>query len=125
MERIKNLEQVLAAQGLDGLFMTKETNIRYMTGFTGSESFAVVSPKGRAFITDSRYTEWAARECVDFEIVKWRSPYPGLPETIKLLADQYGMKRLGFEKNYVTVDLHEKLKNDKAWCGWQGSAFQD
>lgn len=111
MDRIKKLEKVLKEQKLDGLFIIRETNIRYMTGFTGSESYAVVSPNGRAFITDSRYTEQAEKECTDYEIVKWRSPNLGLPETVKIVSDRYGIKRLGFEKSFVNVDLYERLKS--------------
>lgn len=122
MERIQNIERKLQEQHLDGLFMTRDTNIRYMTGFTGSESFAVISPNGRAFITDSRYTEWAEKECVDFEIVKYRSPYPNLPETLKILAERYGIKRLGFEKGYVTVDMYEDLRNSMEGIEFVGTS---
>lgn len=111
MNRIGNLEKLLEKNGLDGLLLIKETNIRYLTGFTGSESYAIVSPKGRIFITDSRYTEMAKNECPDFEIVQWRSPCPGLPETINSICNKLGIKKLGFEKSYVTVNFYENLKN--------------
>lgn len=111
MKRIKDLEKILENKHLDGLLIIKDSNIRYITGFTSSESYAIVSPKGRAFITDSRYTEQAQREVINFDIVKWRSPSAGLPETIKMLSDKFGIKRLGFERNSVSFELYEKLKN--------------
>lgn len=110
MKRVDKLMDVLKEQELDGLFIVKDANIRYLSGFTGSESYMVISQECRAFITDSRYTEQAERECRDFEIIKWRSPNPDLPETIKSVCSKYNIKRLGFEKNCVKVDLYERLK---------------
>ncbi|MCR4431751.1 MAG: Xaa-Pro peptidase family protein [Tepidanaerobacteraceae bacterium] len=111
MERIEKLLDVMEKENLDGMLLVKDANLRYLSGFTGSESYAVISKKGRAFITDSRYTEQAEQECPGFEVIKWRSPNPDLPETIKSVCDKFVIKRLGFEKNCVSVDLYEKLKN--------------
>lgn len=107
MKRVKDLEKILHESNLDGLLVIKETNVRYLTGFTGSESYALVSTNGRAFLTDSRYTEQAESECVDFEIVKWS---PSLPETVNSISNKFGIKRLGYEKSCMTVALYEKLK---------------
>lgn len=122
MNRIKSLESIIKEQGLDGLFLIKETNIRYMTGFTGADSYAIIAPGKKAFITDSRYTEQAENECKDYEIVKWRSPYAPLPETIKSVCDRFGIKKLGYEKNYVTVDLFERIKEKLQGIEFVGTA---
>ncbi|WP_422443716.1 M24 family metallopeptidase [Thermoanaerobacterium sp. DL9XJH110] len=110
IKRIESLLDILEKEKLDGLLLIKEPNIRYISGFTGSESYTVVSSKGRAFITDSRYTEQAEQECHDFEVVRWRSPFPELQDVIKEVCEKYGIKRLGFEKDAVTIDLYEKFK---------------
>ena len=111
MNRIEKLAKKIKAEDLDGILLIKDSNIRYITGFTGSDSFAVISEINRGFITDSRYTEQAEEECEGFEVIRWRSPAPGLIETIQSTCDRYGIKRLGFEKNWVTFDLYEKLSN--------------
>lgn len=111
MDKFEKLTPKLLDNNLDGIFLINETNIRYMSGFTGCESYAVLTQKEKVFITDSRYTEQAAEECHGFEIVKWRSPAAGLPETIKKVCERYGIKRLGFEKKFVTVELYERIKN--------------
>lgn len=110
MKRVENLQKILKEQDLDGIFLTKETNIRYMTGFTGSESFALISQNNKVFITDSRYTEQAQNQCAGFEIVKWRSPLP-LPETIKSVCEKLGIKKLGFEKGFMAYDMYERMKS--------------
>ena len=45
----------LAGAGLDGLFVTRLSNIEYLTGFTGSTAAAYVSAGRRAIVVDFRY----------------------------------------------------------------------
>lgn len=111
--RISQLQLQLEEYKLDGLLLTRDSNIRYMTGFTSSESYAILSVSGgRAFITDSRYTEQAERECPDYEIVKWRSPSADLPTTLRNVATKYGINRLAFEKRFMTVQQYDYLKEN-------------
>ena len=52
----------LRRHGLEALVVTNATNIRYLTGFTGSNGTVVVTNEATTLITDSRYTERAAEE---------------------------------------------------------------
>lgn len=109
MQRLEKLIDRMEQEDLDGLLLVKDANIRYISGFTGSESYVVISKNGNVFITDSRYTEQAEQECKGFEIVKWKSPNLDLPEAIKMVCGKYNIKKLGFEKNFISVDLYERL----------------
>lgn len=109
--RIAKLEEKLKNAGLDGIFVLKESNIRYLTGFTSSDAYSIIAQEKRAFITDSRYTEQANREVFNYEIIKWRAPHAGLPETIKTTCQRYGIKKLGIEKKTMTVDMYETLSS--------------
>lgn len=109
MCRVQKLVEKLEAGGLDGILLIKDSNIRYISGFTGSDSYVIVSAKARTFITDSRYTEQAEAECSGFDVVRWRSPAPGLMETIQKACEINGIKVLGFEQEKVTYELYEKL----------------
>ncbi|HYE81795.1 MAG TPA: Xaa-Pro peptidase family protein [Clostridia bacterium] len=109
MCRVQKLVETLRAKELDGILLLKDSNIRYISGFTGSESYVVISTKTRTFITDSRYTEQAESECDGFEVVRWRSPMLGLVETIQKVCKANGVKVLGFEQDKVTYELYEKL----------------
>ncbi|KQV76694.1 X-Pro dipeptidase [Aeromicrobium sp. Root344] len=56
----------LAARGLDGVVVTTLVNVRYLTGFTGSNGALVVPREGDAvFLTDGRYRDQAAAELPD------------------------------------------------------------
>jgi len=111
MDRIKKLLNILDEQNLDGILLIKDANLRYLSGFTGSESYIVISTKGKVFITDSRYIEQAVQECHGFEVIKWRTPNRDLPETIKYVCGRLDIKRLGFEKDCVSFSLYEELRD--------------
>ncbi len=53
--RLVRLRDGLADAGCDGLVVTSLTNIRYLTGFTGSAGLLVVLPADAVLITDGRY----------------------------------------------------------------------
>ena len=61
-DRRSRLVAALGDRGLDGIFVTTLVNVRYLTGFTGSNGACLVGPELWLFFTDFRYTERAAEE---------------------------------------------------------------
>ena len=59
-DRATRLREGLGAAGCDALLITNLTNIRYLTGFTGSAALLLVQPDSLTFVTDRRYEEQAA-----------------------------------------------------------------
>lgn len=103
-------DAVLAQAGvreLDVLLVTNVVNVRWLTGFTGSNAAALVGPNQRRFITDFRYLTQAAdqveelweREIATEELAK--RAVEGLPEDRPL--------RLGFDDTHLTVKQHAHL----------------
>lgn len=109
MNRIEKLVVRLKEEKLDGIFLMNDSNIRYISGFTGSDSFVIITEQSRAFITDSRYTEQAEAECKGFEVIRWGKPLMGLHETIKEICEKYNVKKLAFERQHVSYDRYEEL----------------
>jgi Xaa-Pro aminopeptidase len=60
--RSVRLRDALDSSGCDALLVTHLTNIRYLTGFTGSAALLVVDAHGLLFVTDGRYDEQAHDE---------------------------------------------------------------
>jgi Xaa-Pro aminopeptidase len=60
--RVPRLREALADAGCDGLLVTNLTNVRYLTGFTGSAALLLVTPDELVFVTDGRYRDQAALE---------------------------------------------------------------
>ncbi len=85
--------------GIDALLVTDLVNLRYLTGFAGSNALAVVGPGQRRFVTDSRYI---ARDVPGWE--KEEGPVQFL-DALKGLDG-----RIGFEDHKVSVRQFEKLK---------------
>lgn len=94
--------------GVDALLVTDLVNVRYLTGFTGSNAALLVHPGGDAasrFCTDGRYTTQAAHEVPDLETVVDRGSALALARE----AHGWGVRALGFESGHVTVDGHLAL----------------
>lgn len=60
--RIDRLRASLEREAVDALLLTNLTNIRYLTGFTGSAAMLLVTAEDSWFVTDGRYTLQAAAE---------------------------------------------------------------
>jgi Xaa-Pro aminopeptidase len=96
------LEAALAERELDRMLVTDLTNVRYLTGFTGTNGVCVCGPGVRLFLTDFRYTERAAAEVEGWEAVTLGGDWLG--GIAERLAG-----RVGFEDDHVSVRLLEKL----------------
>ena len=82
--------------------MTNLVNVRYLTGFTGTNGACIVTPEERLFVTDFRYAEQAQDQVRGFELVK------GERDLLGQLAGRLG-GRAGFDDAHVTVRVHRKL----------------
>lgn len=97
------LRATLRDRELDALLVTNLLNVRYLTGFTGSNAALLVhadSDDGAVFCTDGRYLTQAAAQVPDLERVIDR------PCDVALVgrASKAGLDRVGFESDHVTVD---------------------
>lgn len=104
--RRERLAAELRARGLDALLVTRLPNVRYLTGFTGSNGQVVVAADGRAvLLTDGRYELQAAREAPDLErlVYRDRSAVPHALEAARSL----GASRLGFEASLAHREARE------------------
>lgn len=67
--RITEIKAQLKKKRITSFFITDLINIRYLSGFTGSSAFMLLSNKGDYFFTDGRYSEQSKREICNFEVV--------------------------------------------------------
>jgi Xaa-Pro aminopeptidase len=96
----------LPERGLDLLVVTDMVNVRYLTGFSGTNGLAIVGPDTRRFLTDFRYVERAGAEVGGFDVE------PAPQELRAALADGWppGELRVGFEDQHVSVRRHGELR---------------
>ena len=99
----------LPGAGLDCLLVTGPVDVRYLTGFTGSNGLALIGETMRTFATDFRYVAQAADQ-VDpaFE----RIIDPGSGDLLNLVPEVLSDRavRLGFDDRVLTVRQHAHLR---------------
>ena len=101
-QRRDRLRHRLVAADLDAMLVTDLVNVRYLSGFTGSNAALLVraDQDTPVLATDGRYVTQAAAQAPDAELVIERAVGPSLAGR----AAAGGVRRLGFESHVVTVD---------------------
>jgi Xaa-Pro aminopeptidase len=112
--RLARLVPRFPEQEVDGLLVSQGRNRRYLSGFTGSAGYLLITPKERILATDFRYLEQAAIQAPDYRIFKL---YGDVADWFPRLADGLGLKRLGFEAGDVSFSFYRKLTEALAKSG--------
>ena len=94
-------------EGLDAFVVSSPFHVRYLSGFSGSNSLCVVRRSGAYFLTDGRYRRQAAEEVKSFKRI---IESIGLFEAIAKHRLLKGCKAVGFESNTVTFAQYRLLK---------------
>jgi Xaa-Pro aminopeptidase len=105
--RAERLIAALDGAGVDLMLVSNLVNVRYLTGFTGSNGLVLIGPNTRVFLTDFRYTEQAEQEVYpEFERVTVAQNLTA--DAVEHLPD--GSLRVGYESETVTVDGYERTR---------------
>jgi Xaa-Pro aminopeptidase len=118
-QRLSALLAGMNEQHLDGMLLTSLPNIRYLTGFSGSNALALVHGRtGITLLTDFRYKTQVATE---------------LPSTVRVviaanslwvdcwsqLSSMQGIEVIGFESQHLLHRDFERLLDDGARWQWR------
>ncbi|MGA8987789.1 M24 family metallopeptidase [Aeromicrobium sp.] len=104
-DRRARLVAALAECDLDGVVITTLVNVRYLTGFTGSNGALVLPREGEpVFLTDGRYRDQAAEELPDLAHVIGRDLLAGAAQSVT-----HGS--WGVETHVLSVDDHARLND--------------
>ena len=104
MTRGERLAKLVAEKELDQFFVSDLTNVRYLTGFTGTNGACLVNTDERIFFTDFRYTERAKSEVAP----EWERPEAERELTPQIVARMKG--RVGFEDAKLSVRQLARLE---------------
>ena len=112
--RMDRLIGKLPQRALDAMLISAPENRHYLSGFTGSAGYLVLSKDHAVLVTDSRYTEQATNQAPDYRVKQVKSGWDWLVEWL----EETGVRRLGFESHNMTVanynNLLEVLKQREA-----------
>ena len=112
-QRIQRLREKLDERKLDALFIVSpETaspvNRRYLSGFTGTSAYLLVTQNDAVLATDFRYWEQVGRQSPDFELVKMTQG--DLGTWLAPVLERIQPATLAFEAGNATFAFHTTLK---------------
>jgi Xaa-Pro aminopeptidase len=104
--QLQKLRQKLEEQGIDALLVSQTENRKYLSGFTGSAGWLLISKSNAYLAVDFRYVEQAKEESPGFEILHIKGD---LANWLTELVSEAGFKNLGFESHDVSYAIYRQL----------------
>ncbi|GAE87639.1 aminopeptidase P family protein [Acetivibrio straminisolvens] len=107
-KRLDTFRLKLKEKGIDAAIIAKNANYFYLSGFTGSFAYLVITQNDAVLVTDFRYREQARVQAPLFQIVEYNDNiYSFLNEIVK----SKGIEILGFEEDYITYRKFKEFEN--------------
>jgi Xaa-Pro aminopeptidase len=102
--RLHRLREAMQAQKLEAVFITNAFNRKYLSGFTGSSGYLLITLDRAILLTDFRYMTQAPAQAQYYEVIDHG---PKAIESVKEIVTKQAIKQLGFEQNEVTFGLYQ------------------
>lgn len=118
-DRLARLRARMAELGLDGFlvgspvedtFHTHAANRRYLSGFTGSTGWLLITLEAAFIAVDFRYWEQAEREAPGFTLFRTQGFLEKWLPSLLGEANLSGKKKLGFPPGDITVASYQAMK---------------
>jgi len=107
-KRRDKLRRKLRRQKLEALLVTSFTNVSYLTGFTGDDSYLLITPQKAILLSDERYTTQLEAECPEITL-EIRGPGKKMLSRVVKVVEKLKLKQLGFESMSMTVALRDAI----------------
>ena len=107
-KRRQKLARDVKRAGAEAILVTNFTNVTYLTGFTGDDSYLLVGDGVEVILSDARYTQQIGEECPGLDIAL-RGPGTTLIRITDKVVRKAGVNRLAVEAASMTLDLHSRL----------------
>ena len=104
-QRLACLRAALRTMEAQCLLVSTPTNVRYLSGFTGSYGALLVSQDGVLLVSDFRYRFQAADQAPDLDFVEIQRWVPGVAGVIRDL----GCATIAFEAAHLTYQIHAQV----------------
>ena len=118
-QRLDKLFNTINKLGYSGLYVTNLTNIRYLTGFTGSAAVLLILNEKAYFLTDGRYIQQSKDEVKNAQILIIDSNYFDTILNHKLLSSNN--LTIGFESTHIVVSTHNALLKQFPNVNWEST----
>lgn len=115
LDRLKAVRAQLVEWDVDGVYITNPTNRRWLSGFTGSSGYLVITADEAILATDSRYTIQAAVQSPHFTLYKQTSE----PDEAQRVVEMASVHTLAIEGDDMTVSALAKLRDRTKGVEWR------
>ncbi len=113
LKRLQNLRQKMYNHPVKAILITCRSNVFFLSGFSGSSGYLLITEQDALLFTDFRYLQQAREQAEHYEVVKTEGS-PGFSQITAYLSKK-GIKELAFEESYFTVreyNFLQKAAND-------------
>lgn len=107
MNNIQRLQARMVEAGCPALLVTHLANVQWLTGFTGSSGFVVLTTEQGVFVTDSRYAIQCQEQVRDLPTAVYANPVK-LSDFLAQQARDLGLSQVAFEKSHVVYGTVEE-----------------
>ncbi|GAA0135687.1 Xaa-Pro dipeptidase [Paenibacillus sp. YSY-4.3] len=107
--RVNRLREAMKLKSLEAVWITGAVNRQYLTGFTGSSGYVLITLDKSYLLTDFRYMTQAAEQAASFEIVEHGS---SVAKTLKELLAEQKISELGFEEENVVFSTYRAYEQE-------------
>ncbi len=113
LTRRDKLRRAVKKASADALLVSSFTNVTYLSGFSGDDSYLVVGKDVDVILSDGRYSTQLEEECPGLETYI-RPGGEGMFEAVAKVVGKMKVGRLGVEGQSMTVSLYNRLDKDLA-----------
>ena len=101
--RLLQIREKLNKNGIDAILITKRENYLYLSGFTGTSAYLLITRENTFLFTDFRYIEQATKQAPLFEVIKYQGD---VAVEINNLLKKLVVKKLGFEADDISYNKY-------------------
>ena len=106
IECLKNIRERLVKNKIDAIFLTALENIRYLTNFSGSSAFLLITKDKGYLFTDFRYKTAAEDEVRGYKVIIYKN---SIIDEVESLARKEKISHLGIESSNITIEQYQRL----------------
>lgn len=120
-ERLRRVRRTIASAHLDALLISSLPNVRWLTGFSGSNALVLVNAREVVLFTDFRYETQVGLEVAPHvrAVIEAQSVWAGVWTA---LDEPTMVQRIGFESQHLTHHDVQRFAERAGRWQWQGTS---
>ena len=108
-KRRRLIQRQLKSKGASGFLVTNIKNVGYLTGFTGSSAFLLLTPKHEILMSDTRYQSQLSDQCSDLEL-DIRDSTTTLVDSVEKITRSMKLTSLMYESDSLSKSEFDELE---------------